>query len=175
MSHAHESDPKTNWDARYWDLARHVAGWSKDPNAKVGAVLTSERGGAIALGFNGFPKFVEDSTTRLSDKAVKLEMIVHAEQNALIIAGRSAEGATLYVWGKPVCGQCAGAIIQARVRRVVAVAPSSLPPDSKWRRKGELAEEMFHEAKLEIEYRAAFPLSYSSVEALSGSAWHPHR
>ena len=27
------------WDRRYVGLAQHVAGWSKDPSTKVGAVL----------------------------------------------------------------------------------------------------------------------------------------
>ena len=43
---------------------------------------------------------------------------VHAEQNALLQAGRDAEGATLYVNAYP-CKICAKLIINARIKRVV--------------------------------------------------------
>jgi tRNA-specific A34 adenosine deaminase len=50
-------------------------------------------------------------------------MVVHAEVNALLIAGQRADGATIYVHGRPVCATCAGAIIQSGVERIVAEAP----------------------------------------------------
>ncbi|WP_087865852.1 hypothetical protein [Comamonas thiooxydans] len=96
------------WDERLCDLAKYISEWSKDPNAKVGAVLFSKKGGNISIGYNGFPMGVEDSAERLEDKSIKLELVVHAEVNAIIAAGDRAEGATIYVWGKPICARCAG-------------------------------------------------------------------
>ena len=81
-----------NWDKRYMQLAEFVSSWSKDPKAHVGAVVTTANDGAIALGYNGFPRGVEDRASRLKNQELKLEMIVHAEQNALRIAGRGAQG-----------------------------------------------------------------------------------
>ena len=140
------------WDQRFCEMARFVSRWSKDPNAKVGAVLFCKRGGDISIGYNGFPMDVEDSVERLNDKQIKLEMIVHAEVNALIAAGGRAVGATIYVWGKPVCARCAGLIIQAGVKRVVALAPESVPSDSNWRKTGEIAHEMFKEAGIQTDF-----------------------
>ena len=136
-----------DWDRRYMEMARLVAGWSKDKKAKVGAVIVRENR-VVATGFNGFPAEVEDLDERLKDQAKKLEMIVHAEQNALIVAGKSAEGATIYVHGKPVCATCAGAIIQAQIKRVVGPNPHEVPlkPKSKWRKSGIFAYQMFTEA-----------------------------
>lgn len=136
----------TKWDKRFWELAKFVASWSKDPDAQVGAVLTTPRGGAVALGYNGFPIGVEDSADRLHDRDIKLDMIIHAEQNALLIAGPIANGADLYVYGKPVCSRCAGLIIQAGIRRVIATDPHSVDATSKWRQTGILALDMFAEA-----------------------------
>lgn len=31
----------SKWDKRFWELAKFVAEWSKDPNAKIGAVITT--------------------------------------------------------------------------------------------------------------------------------------
>ena len=139
------------WDERFCDLARYISDWSKDPKAKVGAVVLSKAGGDISVGYNGFPMGVEDSAERLEDQEIKLELVVHAEQNALIAAGSRAIGSTIYVWGKPVCARCAGTIIQAGVKRVVALAPN-LNGDSKWDKSGKFAYQMFLEAGVKIDF-----------------------
>ena len=135
------------WDNRYLEMARLVAGWSKDKKAKVGAVVVRDNR-VVATGFNGFPAEVEDLDKRLDDTGTKLIMIVHAEQNALIVAGKSAEDATIYVYGKPVCATCAGAIIQARIKRVVGPDPREEPVKSKWHETGMFAYQMFTEASV---------------------------
>lgn len=149
-----QSKPMNKWDRRFCDLAKFVSEWSKDPNAKVGAVVFAKRGGDISIGYNGFPMGVEDSVDRLENRAKKLEFIVHAEQNAIIAAGSRSEGATLYVWGKPICARCAGSIIQAGIKRVVALSPQSVPSDSNWRETGIYAQDMFTEAGVEVDFYA---------------------
>lgn len=138
------------WDTRFCELARFVSEWSKDPNAKVGAVVFSKRGGDVSIGYNGFPMGVEDSAERLQNQKLKLQLVVHAEQNALIAAGSRTAGSTIYVWGKPVCAACAGSIIQARVKRVVAPDPETIGKESKWYRVGKIAHEMLAEAGVEV-------------------------
>ena len=139
------------WDGRFLELAKFVAQWSKDPKAKVGAVVANKRAGPIALGFNGFPAGVDDSAERLSNTEVKLDMIIHAEQNALLTAGRGAQGGEIFVWGKPVCSRCAGLIIQAGISRVVGVNPK-VDKGSKWHETGLRAVEMLKEAKVVVEF-----------------------
>ena len=139
------------WDKRFIELAKSVAEWSKDPKAKIGAVIVSKRDGAIALGYNGFPKGVENSVERLENNDIKQEMVIHAEQNALIIAGSKAENATIYVWGKPVCSRCAVIIIQSGIKRVVASNPDS-DKKSKWDETGQRAIQMFNEAGIQVDF-----------------------
>jgi len=134
------------WDKRYLEMAKMVASWSKDPSAKVGAVIVRNNR-VVSTGFNGFPSEVLDNDERLENKEQKLEMVVHAEENALIVAGRSAEGATIFVHGKPVCPRCAGSIIQAGIKRVVAERPErDTEKQGKWDKLGEISLEMFSEA-----------------------------
>lgn len=140
------------WDARFCELAHFVSQWSKDPSAQVGAVVFARRGGDVTIGYNGLPMGVEDTVDRLANKETKLELIVHAEQNALIAAGARAQGATIYVWGKPVCARCAGLMIQAGIKRVVALDPSLSDPNSRWTKLGKLSDEMFLEAGVETVY-----------------------
>lgn len=147
-----KSKPMPKWDYRFCELAKFVAEWSKDPNAKVGAVIFSKRGGDISVGYNGFPMGVEDSAERLENSDIKLELIVHAEQNAIIAAGARADGATIFVWGKPVCARCAGSIIQAGIKRVVALSPDSVEKESKWHLTGQYALQMFSEAGIEVDF-----------------------
>lgn len=154
-------DKQARWDARYIGLAHHIAQWSKDPRAKVGAVLVNQpHARIVATGFNGFPSNVEDSAERLNNKARKLQMILHAEQNALLHAGHDARGCDAYVVGKPVCNVCATLLIQSGVRRVVAAAPRS-STDSYWDKVGLLAIEMLREANV-----AFTPISEAQLEGL---------
>ncbi|MFO0996475.1 MAG: SRPBCC family protein [Alphaproteobacteria bacterium] len=135
------------WDRRYLDVCEIAAEWSKDPRAKVGAIVADRHRRVVALGYNGFAVGVEDSIDRLYDQEQKLDLMVHAEQNAMLIAGRNAEQGTIYVAGKPVCSRCAGVIIQAGIKRVVGEWPAD--PASKWFKPGHIAIQMFEEAALE--------------------------
>lgn len=151
------------WDVRFCELAKFVSEWSKDPRSKVGAVVCSGRGGDISIGYNGFPMGVEDSAERLDDQEVKLELVVHAEQNALIAAGTRAQGSTIYVWGKPICARCAGAIIQAGVKRVVALSPEFGEQTSKWAKSGKYAVQMFEEVGIKTDFYVYMAPNHSTM------------
>jgi dCMP deaminase len=140
------------WDMRRLALAKFVAEWSKDPKAKVGAVITDYLGRVIALGYNGFAVGIEDSEGRLNSKE-KLDMILHAEENAVLIAGERARGGTIYVIGKPTCAHCASVIIQSGLKRVVSPYPNSGSKEpSKWMELGILATEIFDEASVDVNF-----------------------
>ncbi len=103
------------WDQRFLGLAAHVAQWSKDPSTQVGAVIVDEKNRVVSLGFNGFPRGVED---RDMPREQKLLRTIHAEVNALLFARQDVEGCTMYVTHPP-CAQCAAKIVQAGIRCVV--------------------------------------------------------
>ena len=138
------------WDERFLSIAKLAAEWSKDPKAKVGAVIVDTQGQVAGVGYNGFPKLVEDSAERYSDVEIKLEMVVHAEENAILGAGVRARGGTAYVFGKPVCARCAGSLIQAGIVRVIAAEPTE-GTDSKWDRSGLLGKRMLQESNVGFE------------------------
>ena len=140
------------WDLRFLELAEHISGWSKDPSTQVGAVITHARSKrVISMGFNGFPAGVEDTAERLGDRSTKYEMVVHAEQNALMFAGDRAEGATLYVHPLPPCARCAVMIIQAGIKRVVCDQLDF--EHERWGEVAKIADTMFREAQIEVDYR----------------------
>lgn len=110
------------WDNRFLDLALHVAHWSKDPSTQVGAVIVNEQRQVLSLGYNGFPRGVEDIDLRYQDRAVKLKFVVHAERNALDNAFVDVRGSTLYSTLCP-CNDCAKGIVQKGIKRVVSFNP----------------------------------------------------
>jgi len=90
------------WDQRFLDLAKQISTWSKDPSKKVGAVAVGKNKEILAQGYNGFPRGINDSFTRLHDREEKYKYIVHAEMNVIYNAchnGVSLHGSTIYVYG----------------------------------------------------------------------------
>ena len=133
------------WDIRFMRMAHEVASWSKDPSTKVGCVLVKDRK-IISMGYNGFPRLIEDDLNRLIDREVKYEMTVHAEQNAVITAalhGISTAGSTAYVTFSP-CSRCAAVLINAGISTVVVSAAEDIP--SRWLKNFQLAAELLNEA-----------------------------
>lgn len=134
----------TDWDGRFIELAQHVASWSKDPKCKVGAVLVSPDKHQIVPGYNGFPRGVKDYDTRLEDKYTKNTLTVHAELNAILNARQSVAGWTLYCT-KAICADCAKAIIQAGITKVVSPAT---PDSSSWAASCRVGATIMDEAQI---------------------------
>lgn len=139
------------WDRRFLDLAQHIAGWSKEPSSRVGAVVVGPEHREIrATGYNGFPRGVADDH-RLHARPAKHPLIVHAEENAIAHAARigvSLLGCIIYVWPYPPCTRCARSIIQAGIVRVVAVG--SLEHE-RWGDEFFIARAMLAEAGVNLE------------------------
>ena len=135
-------------------LAAHVAGWSKDPSTKTGAVIASLDHRVISLGYNGFPRGVTDDG-RLYDRATKYKIIVHGESNALLFAVQSVVGCTLYTWPFMSCGPCAAMVVQAGIRRCVA-PPADAERALRWADDFSLARSIFTEAGVELDLIEAY-------------------
>ena len=133
------------WDKRFLKLAEHIAGWSKDPSTRVGAVIATINHRIVSIGFNGFPQHVDDADERYADRDLKYKLIVHAEANALLFANRAPGGCDLFTWPFPPCSRCAGLIIQAGIARVVAPVLTGERRE-RWAADCELARQMFAEA-----------------------------
>jgi dCMP deaminase len=141
-----------SWDKRYLQLAKEVSTWSKDPSKQIGAVAVGSKGQILSQGYNGFPRGIKDLQERLFDRELKYKYVVHAEMNVIYNAsysGVSLAGSTLYVYGLPVCSECAKGIIQVGISKVVLPKYDSdmLP---RWKESWELTKSMFNEASVEI-------------------------
>lgn len=136
------TDLGDRWHRHFLEMARLNSTMSKDPATRVGSVVVNADRLILGTGFNGFPRGIADDQ-RLKDRDVKLNLVVHAEMNAIIAAARvgiSVNGATMYtactdssgtVWGGPPCTRCAVHAIQAGIRRIIAYPGKTAP--SRWR------------------------------------------
>lgn len=139
------------WDSRFIEMAREVSTWSKDPSRKIGAVAVGPKRNVLSTGYNGFPRGIVDTAERYADRPTKYKYVVHAEQNVVYNAsynGVTLDGATLYVYGLPVCSECAKGIIQVGIRRVVYCA-DNVPGN--WQESTLLTQQMFAEIGLQHE------------------------
>lgn len=128
------------WDQRFLDMAALVASWSKDASTQVGAVIVDAKNRVVSVGYNGFPRGVEDVAL---DRDEKLRRTIHAEENALLFARSHVEGCTVYVTHHP-CSKCAAKLIQSGIARVVYRSPMS----EKWAEEVASADAMFEESSV---------------------------
>ena len=138
------------WDIRFLNLATHISEWSKDPSTKVGCVVVGPDREIRSTGFNGFPRGIQDSDDRLTNRDLKYPLICHAEENAIMHAARiglALKGCTAYVtW--PPCTRCARSLIQAGVSEIVI--PSGLEIPDRWRDDFEMSMGLLREAEVTI-------------------------
>ena len=96
---------------------------SKDPSTQVGACIVDKHRRIVSMGYNGFPEGISDDDfpwdRDLPDPLDNKYMyVVHAELNAILNAKTDLRGCTIYVSLFP-CNECAKAIIQSGIRKVV--------------------------------------------------------
>lgn len=137
------------WDRRFLDIAAQIASWSKDPSTQCGAVIVDNQRRIVSTGYNGFPAGVADRAEWLENRDIKYRVVIHAEKNALLYAQRDLHDCTLYVYPIPPCAQCAAAIIQAGIRRIVSRAPN-YDQLSRWQADFDLARMLYNDVDAEF-------------------------
>lgn len=133
------------WQARFIDLAKEVSSWSRDPSSKVGAVIVRPDRSVASVGFNGFPRGVDDSMGRIDNRNTKLLFTLHAELNAILASKEPLVGYSLFVWPFQPCAQCAGAIIQSGIKEIYCPYNDHLAHE-RWGESFKAALQMFDEA-----------------------------
>jgi len=136
------------------DRLQMAADWAQlslDPSTQNGAVLYSESGVLIGKGWNRFPLGVETNEKRWARPA-KYDYVMHAEAVAILDSldsFTSHHRSTLYcTWA--ACPQCAGAIIESGIIRVVTLKSLRDKSSDEWADLIDIADEMLHEAGVAV-------------------------
>lgn len=138
----------SKWTKRFYQMAKLVGSWSKDPSTQVGAVITKGNR-IISVGFNGYPHGISDSADT-DDREMKLLKTLHAEENAILSAKRDLTNCDIWVTHFP-CPNCAAKIIQTEISRVFCPEQTA---DflSRWEDKIKISVDMFNQAGVKIEW-----------------------
>jgi dCMP deaminase len=152
-----DTSPHSNpaWDKRFLALAQTIASWSKDDSRKVGAVIVGKNNQVLSTGFNGLPRELVEKPvrTKRGPEGQKYLWTEHAERNSIYNAaysGVAIRDAAMYVTLFP-CADCARAIIQAGISRLICISherSESDPFSESWA----VATEMLLEAGVQVEF-----------------------
>ncbi len=140
------------WDTRWLELAALVSTWSKDRSTKVGAVIVDDRNVLVSIGWNGFPRGLDDDVDDRHERPAKYKWTEHAERNAIYNAaanGFALRGCTMYLPWYP-CADCGRAIVQSGIARLVCNEPDWA--DDRWAADFAVVREMFAEVNLPVEF-----------------------
>ena len=111
-----------SWKEYFMSIALLSAQRSKDSHTQVGACIVNDENKIVSVGYNGMPTGCEDSEMPWEREGAFLDtkypFVCHAELNAILNCNTDLHGCTLYVTLFP-CNECAKAIIQSGIRRVV--------------------------------------------------------
>jgi dCMP deaminase len=141
---------KSTWDPYFLGMATYVARKSKDPSTQVGAVIVRPDKTVASVGFNGFPRGMNDDAALYENREIKLSRVIHAEMNAILNAHGPVEGYTLYCTLLP-CDRCAVFVVQAGIQRVVTMFPPAALKE-RWGDAFERTEAIFREAGVRLDY-----------------------
>lgn len=133
----------SSWHRYFMDMAHKVATRSKDPNTKVGCIVTTKDKVVVASGYNGIPQGVRDLPERM-ERPAKYLWTAHAEENAVALAARvgaSLRDGYAYVTHYP-CSRCARSLIQAGIQVIYVDGGTTNMPQEEF----DVAKEMFIEA-----------------------------
>ena len=127
---------RPDWDTYFLGIAEAVSTRADCRRRKVGAVLVGTDNRILEVGYNGAPSghpgcldghcprglLSYEETAAMTDYSDPTSpaycIALHAEVNALLIAGRAARGATMYITDEP-CPNCRKAMMGAGVVRAV--------------------------------------------------------
>ena len=142
---------ETKWQARFLALTKEIASWSKDSGTKVGAVIVRPDRTICSVGFNGFPRGIEDNPSAIANRDTKLLRTIHAELNAILSAKEPLNGYSIFVWPFQPCSQCAAAIIQSGIKDVYCPFTDHSSND-RWSESFKNALQMLDEANVRVIY-----------------------
>lgn len=108
---------RPSWDNYFLGLAKAVSKRSHDIHTQHGCIITDSHNRILGVGYNGFPRGMDDSALPIT-RPEKYPWMIHAERNALSNCIARPENGIAYVTGQS-CNDCIMALWQEGVSTVV--------------------------------------------------------
>lgn len=145
---------KISWDDYFMTMVYLVAMRSKDKSTHIGAVVVGSDKEVRSVGYNGFPRGMDDDNLDRQRRPNKYFFFEHAERNSIYNAnliGISLKGCIMYTNGIP-CADCARGIIQVGIKEVVVDKQWNEENADKWAESAKKSMEMFNECDVKIRH-----------------------
>ena len=151
-----------SWDQYFMTMAYLTPSRSKDDSTRIGAVIVGPDNEIRSMGYNSFPRGIDDYRIERYQRPEKYFWMEHAERNAIYNASRigvSTKGCRIYTQGTEgtPCTECCRGIIQSGITEVIVHAVPELEDDpvvlkrrQKWLEEAIRAKEMLKEAKVDL-------------------------
>lgn len=107
---------RPSWNQYFLGLAKAVSLRSHDTQTQHGCVITDQNHRILGVGYNGFPKGLDDKSLP-NVRPDKYPWMIHAERNALSNCVIRPDNGVAYVTGQ-CCNDCIMALWQEGVKEV---------------------------------------------------------
>ena len=105
------------WSDYFLGLAKVISQRSHDVHTQHGCVITDIHNRILGVGYNGFPKGMNDSILPIQ-RPDKYDWMIHAERNALSNCVIRPDNGIAYITGQS-CNDCIMALWQEGIKKVV--------------------------------------------------------
>ena len=143
-----------NWKEYFRNIVHQVKLKSKDKYTQIGAVIVGADNEIVSTGYNSFARGINDDVDERQERPEKYFWFEHAERNAIYNAARigvSTLGTTMYMTCGISCADCARAIINSGISKIV-LREGKGATNQKWQESAERSIIMFKEAGVIVEY-----------------------
>lgn len=111
-----------SWDECFMRMAHVISERSKDPSTQAGAVITNQNNVVIGMGYNGFPRGIDNDKLPWAREGsfldTKYAYVCHAEENAVYNSNSSVKDSKIYCTLFP-CNECAKTLIQNGITEII--------------------------------------------------------
>jgi dCMP deaminase len=143
-----------DWDSLFMNMVYLVAMKSKDQSTHIGAVIVGPDNEVRSVGFNSFPRGINDDVPERQQRPEKYHWFAHAEVNSVFnaaMAGTEVKGCKMYTNGIP-CTGCVHAVINAGIREVIVDKRWNDGNYNQWKEQAERTMVMFEEAGVKVRF-----------------------
>jgi dCMP deaminase len=110
---------RPSWNDYFLGLAKVVSKRSHDIHTQHGCVITDQNHRILGVGYNGFPKGLDDDKLPIT-RPDKYHWMVHSERNALANCVIRPDNGIAYVTGQ-CCNDCIIALWQEGIKTVYMI------------------------------------------------------
>ena len=140
---------KISWDDYFMTMVYLAAMRSKDNSTHIGAVIVDDFNVIRSMGYNSFPRDINDDAPERQERPEKYDWFEHAERNAIYNAGRNLRGCRMYTNGVP-CMDCGRGVVQVGIKEIIVDGTWDNDEDTKWKETCDRSLVLFEEAGVKV-------------------------